>query len=212
VLLVLHDMSLSATALKLVMRQLQEIRSNPVEGLTLRDSQDIAVVEAELRGPEGTAYANGSFNIALILGDTFPEAPPKGYFKTKIFHPNVSDKGEICVNTLKKDWDSSLGIRHVLVVIRCLLIEPNPESALNEEAGRLLLEDYNSFAKKARMVTSVHAMPGGGVAPGGPLRDSDSTNQQTTAGGAATNAAGASQKEAERKKIAEKTKAALRRL
>lgn len=28
-------------------------------------------------------------------------------------------------------------------VVRCLLIEPNPESALNEEAGRLFMEDYN---------------------------------------------------------------------
>ena len=27
---------------------------------------------------------------------------------TKIFHPNVSDRGEICVNTLKKDWKSDL--------------------------------------------------------------------------------------------------------
>lgn len=28
-----------------------------------------------------------------------------GYFETKIYHPNVSNKGEICVNTLKKDWN-----------------------------------------------------------------------------------------------------------
>ena len=28
-----------------------------------------------------------------------------GYFLTKIFHPNISEKGEICVNTLKKDWN-----------------------------------------------------------------------------------------------------------
>lgn len=27
------------------------------------------------------------------------------------------------------------GLRHVLTVIRCLLIEPNPDSALNDEAG-----------------------------------------------------------------------------
>jgi ubiquitin-protein ligase len=26
---------------------------------------------------------------------------------TKIYHPNVSERGEICVNTLKKDWNSS---------------------------------------------------------------------------------------------------------
>lgn len=80
-----------------------------------------------------------------------------GYFLTKIFHPNVSKTGEICVNVLKKDWKPDLGIRHVLLVIRCLLIEPFPESALNEEAGKLLLDDYEDYAKHARLMTSIHA-------------------------------------------------------
>lgn len=39
-----------------------------------------------------------------------------GYFLTKIFHPNIATNGEICVNTLKKDWNPSLGLRHVLIV------------------------------------------------------------------------------------------------
>lgn len=39
-----------------------------------------------------------------------------GYFLTKIFHPNIASNGEICVNTLKRDWNPSLGLRHVLVV------------------------------------------------------------------------------------------------
>ena len=39
-----------------------------------------------------------------------------GFFVTKIFHPNIAKNGEICVNTLKKDWKPSLGVRHVLVV------------------------------------------------------------------------------------------------
>jgi len=34
-------------------------------------------------------------------------------------------------------------------VVRCLLIEPNPESALNEEAGRMFMEDYQSYAQVA---------------------------------------------------------------
>ena len=42
---------------------------------------------------------------------------------------------------------------------RCLLIEPFPESALNEEAGKLLLEDYEGYAKHARLMTSIHALP-----------------------------------------------------
>ncbi len=82
-----------------------------------------------------------------------------GWFATKIFHPNVSSAGEICVNTLKKDWQSSFGISHILVTVKCLLIYPNPESALDEEAGKLLLEDYESYCSRARLITSVHATP-----------------------------------------------------
>lgn len=39
-----------------------------------------------------------------------------GTMITRIFHPNVSKAGEICVDTLKKGWDRKFGIGHVLVV------------------------------------------------------------------------------------------------
>ena len=80
-----------------------------------------------------------------------------GFFLTKIFHPNVSSRGEICVNTLKKDWKSDLGLKHVLLTIKCLLIVPNPESALNEEAGKLILESYDDYYKRAKLYTEIHA-------------------------------------------------------
>lgn len=37
---------------------------------------------------------------------------------------------------------------------------PNPESALNEEAGKLLLEQYDDYAKRARLYTSIQAKQG----------------------------------------------------
>ena len=77
---------------------------------------------------------------------------------TKIFHPNIRyTTGDICVNTLKRDWQPTHGIRHVLMVVRCLLIEPFPESALNEEAAKMLLEEYDEYFRRARMMTSIHA-------------------------------------------------------
>ena len=108
--------------------------------------------------PAGTPYESGSFQVRLTLGKEFPSVPPKAYFGTKIFHPNVSREGEICVNTLKKDWKPDLGLKHVLLTIKCLLIVPNPESALNEEAGKLLLEKYDDYCRRARMMTEIHAM------------------------------------------------------
>lgn len=70
----------------------------------------------------GTPYAGGLFRMKLVLGKNFPSEPPKGFFTTKIFHPNVASNGEICVNTLKKDWKAELGIKHVLLVWTTVLI------------------------------------------------------------------------------------------
>lgn len=142
------------------MKELKEITSKPIEGIRIHPTeQDLTSVEATISGPEGTPYEAGEFVVRLEMGPDFPAAPPKGYFVTKIFHPNVDDKGNICVNTLKKDWKPEQGIVHVLTVIKCLLIVPNPESALNEEAGKLLLEKYDDYVKRARLMTSIHALP-----------------------------------------------------
>jgi ubiquitin-conjugating enzyme E2 S len=64
----------------------------------------------------GTPYEGGKFRVKLKLGSEFPSVPPRAMFLTKIFHPNVSNVGEICVNTLKKDWSEELGIKHILLV------------------------------------------------------------------------------------------------
>ena len=123
--------------------------------LTESNVQD---VYAEIRGPENTPFENGVFKMKLVLPADYPTSAPKGYFLTKIFHPNIRQpSGEICVNTLKRDWKPDLGLRHVLMVIRCLMIEPFPESALNEEAARMLLEEYDEYFARAKMFTKVHA-------------------------------------------------------
>ena len=37
------------------------------------------------------------------------------------------------------------------------MIVPNPSSALNEEAGRLLLEQYDDYFARAKLMTQIHA-------------------------------------------------------
>ena len=49
------------------------------------------------------------------------------------------------MNTLKRDWQPTHGLRHILMVIRCLLIEPFPESAERE---------LENFCSKITMSTS----------------------------------------------------------
>ncbi|CAH8478347.1 unnamed protein product [Heterobilharzia americana] len=140
-------------------KEWRDFTADPIDGIRITlNERDMTQVEAVLDGPVGTPYEGGKFRLRMIIPLQYPIEPPKAYFCTKIFHPNIAPTtGEVCVNTLKKDWKSNLGLRHILLTIRCLMIEPNPESALNEEAGRLLLEDYSEFVSEARLLTEVHA-------------------------------------------------------
>ncbi|CEI89206.1 Putative Ubiquitin-conjugating enzyme E2 S [Rhizopus microsporus] len=147
-------MTLTAKAIKLIAKELEKLQSDPPEDIqVIANEESLTELHCWIRGPDKTPYEDGYFKIKLVFDENFPDSPPKGYFMTKIFHPNVSDKGEICVNTLKKDWKPELGIRHVLLAIKCLLIVPNPESALNEEAGKLLLEQEITIFAPCRTKT-----------------------------------------------------------
>jgi ubiquitin-conjugating enzyme E2 S len=122
-----------------------------------------------MEGPTGTPYEGKFFLLKLVFGQEFPAAPPRGFFLTKLYHPNVDmASGAICVNTLKKDWTAATTIAHVLAVIRCLLIIPFPESSLNDEAGKQFMESYDEFSKRAKLMADVH---GRSESCGGPSKD-----------------------------------------
>ncbi|TFK69183.1 hypothetical protein BDN72DRAFT_840802 [Pluteus cervinus] len=153
-------MAFSPAIMRRLMRELTELRKNPPEGIRVQTSEeDMLDLTGIIEGPEGTPYAGGYFKVKFKFTEEFPTTPPKCWMTTKIFHPNVSGSGEICVNTLKKDWKSEYGIVHILTTVKCLLIYPNPDSALDEEAGKMLQENYDSYCERAKLITSVHAKP-----------------------------------------------------
>ncbi|EKX52503.1 hypothetical protein GUITHDRAFT_84623 [Guillardia theta CCMP2712] len=150
--------NISSSVLNRLIKEVKDYTKQPVSDVTLQvNEENVTDLRAEISGPAETPFHGGVFKIKLVFGPDFPSAPPKGFFITPIFHPNIAKNGEICVNTLKKDWKSDCKLGHILMVVRCLLIEPNPESALNEEAGRLFMEDYESYFQRAQLMTKIHA-------------------------------------------------------
>mmetsp|Transcript_27210 Transcript_27210/g.31369 ORF Transcript_27210/g.31369 Transcript_27210/m.31369 type:complete len:296 (-) Transcript_27210:153-1040(-) len=157
----MQDAELNPKVIIALQKQLNELMKKAPDGIKpLQQDYDMSEIACDIYGPIGTPYQGGVFRCKLIFNSEFPRSPPKGYFLTKIFHPNVSEKGEICVNTLKKDWNPmEWSLYGIFEVIKCLLIVPFPESALNEEAGKLFMEDYEEYAKLAKMMTQLHALP-----------------------------------------------------
>ncbi|KAF2855967.1 UBC-like protein [Plenodomus tracheiphilus IPT5] len=121
-------------------------------------SADLTSLDVLLAGPVGTPYAGGVWRLHLDIPPTYPAAPPTAQFRTRLWHPNIDEAtGAVCVETLKRDWSSALKLRDVLVTISCLLIQPNPSSALNEAAGKLASDDWDTFCRRAKLMTEIHA-------------------------------------------------------
>ncbi|KAL6704776.1 hypothetical protein ACN47E_007580 [Coniothyrium glycines] len=121
-------------------------------------SADLTSLDVLLAGPVGTPYASGVWRLHLDIPPTYPAAPPTAQFRTRLWHPNIDEAtGAVCVETLKRDWSSTLKLRDVLVTISCLLIQPNPASALNEAAGKLATEDWDTYCRRAKLMTEIHA-------------------------------------------------------
>lgn len=78
---------------------------------------DLTQLTILLTGPQGTPYSQGLWKLHLKIPEDYPKNPPKAAFKTRIWHPNVEEvSGNVCVDTLKRDWESKLTLRDVLIV------------------------------------------------------------------------------------------------
>ena len=156
----LNSSHINPNIIKALWRQQQELlRKSPEYVTPIINPEDPLDIQFDLEGPKATPYEYGIFRVKLIITPEFPLSAPKGIFITKIFHPNISEKGDICVNALKKDWNPSQWNLYTLFeIIKCLLIIPFPQSALNEEAGKLFMENYEEYFKIAKMYTNIYAM------------------------------------------------------
>ncbi|KAL9077129.1 MAG: hypothetical protein Q9161_000395, partial [Pseudevernia consocians] len=77
---------------------------------------DLTQLTVLITGPTGTPYSQGLWRLSLKIPATYPNAPPKATFRTRIWHPNVEENtGSVCVDTLKKDWQPKLTLRDVLI-------------------------------------------------------------------------------------------------
>lgn len=112
---------------------------------------------ATIIGPEDSPYEGGVFELDIIFPQTYPFKPPKIKFTTKIYHPNISRSGFICVDILKTDWSPALTISKVLLSICSLLTDPNPEDPLEPQIAKEYKTNLEKFINTAKSWTKIYA-------------------------------------------------------
>lgn len=89
----------------------------------------------------------------MLLNSEYPITPPKIFFKTKIFHPNIHfNTGEVCLDIIKSEWTPTWTLEALCKAIRLLMENPNEDSPLNCDAANLIrLKEHEAYEQIARM-------------------------------------------------------------
>ena len=149
------------SAIKRLTAELRQLERNPPMNCSagLVDNSNIYHWRATIIGPEDTPYHGGVFHLDINFPVQYPFVPPKVRFTTKIYHPNISSAGSICIDILKKNkWSPSLKIEKVLLSICSLLSDANPDDPLEPAIARIYKSDNKKYLDNARSWTTIYAM------------------------------------------------------
>lgn len=112
----------------------------------------------KIKGPAGTPYEGGVYEIDIVIPKQYPFEPPKMRFNTKIWHPNISSQtGAICLDILKDQWSPALTIKTALLSLQALLCSPEPGDPQDAEVARMYKQDHPNFVRTATFWTDMYA-------------------------------------------------------
>jgi ubiquitin-conjugating enzyme E2 D/E len=146
------------TDIKRLKKELDDMQKDDTPNLSAGPiNNNLFEWEAVILGPVGTPYEGGVFNLNISIPSNYPFKPPIVIFKTKIYHPNINNTGNICLDILKNQWSPALTISKILLSICSLLSDPNPNDPLVPEIANILKENPELYFSAAKEWTSIYA-------------------------------------------------------
>jgi ubiquitin-conjugating enzyme E2 L3 len=138
-------------ATRRLQKELADIRDSG-----LKSFRDIQVDETNILAwqglilPENPPYNKGAFRIEINFPAEYPFKPPKINFKTKIYHPNIDEKGQVCLPIISaENWKPATKADQVIQALIALVNDPEPEHPLRAELAEEYLKDRKKFFKNA---------------------------------------------------------------
>ena len=149
-------------ALKRIQKEISDMKKSNINDISENISagpiseNNLFKWEATLIGAVDTPYEGGIFKLSINFPNNYPFVPPIIKFMTKIFHPNIHENGDICLDILKYHWSPAYSILQVLLSLLSLLSDPNPDDPLNPEASNLYKTNKLLYNQRVREYIDVY--------------------------------------------------------
>jgi ubiquitin-conjugating enzyme E2 M len=125
-------------------KELPELYIIPQCKLT-QDKNDIMNFKVTYTPEKDSLWYGGKYEFSISVAENYPFNPPKVVCNTKIYHPNIDLKGNVCLNILKDDWKPTLNLSTVIAGIYFLFTDPNPNDPLNHDAATVMRDNPDQF-------------------------------------------------------------------
>jgi ubiquitin-conjugating enzyme E2 D len=150
------------SAIRRIQKELHDLRNendsqNAIFSVAPVDDNNLFVWSGYLFGPVKSPYEGGVFKIVVEFPNNYPFKPPKIYFKTKIYHANISESGAICLDILKNNWSPALNISKTLISLSSLLTDPNADDPLSPDVAHVYKANRTLYDKTAKEWTLQYA-------------------------------------------------------
>ena len=129
-------------------KDLQELADSKDGEIYFPDPENIQKFNVRIK-PISGIWRGANFDFSFEIPNNWPYDRPVIKMITRIWHPNISEDGNVCLNILRDNYSPCQTISNLVQGLYFLFNEPNPNSPLNIEAANQYLQDLNAFKQKA---------------------------------------------------------------
>ena len=138
--------------IKRLQGELKMIQRKQIPGFTIEpiSETDVTKLKGTFEGFQDSSYDKGFYEVHFIIPDGYPQVPPKAYFKTKVWHPNISSAtGCICMSLLSDKWTFSDNLLTIIQSIQALLVCPQPDDPQDLPVATQFINNKELFDETA---------------------------------------------------------------
>uniref|UniRef100_A0A6M2DTB1 E2 NEDD8-conjugating enzyme n=1 Tax=Xenopsylla cheopis TaxID=163159 RepID=A0A6M2DTB1_XENCH len=107
--------------------------------------------------PDEGFWQGGKFRFEIVVTEEYNIAPPIVKCATKLWHPNITVEGDVCLSLLRQNsidglgWAPTRTLKDVIWGLNSLFTDLlNFEDPLNTEAAKMYSRDRNEFENRVR--------------------------------------------------------------